>query len=194
MIWWIKTRRIHPILTCGILVFAVTTMLLQDSAVMLPAISISIGAPTALAFFTPVVIVGTLAQTLDNRFTSAEDSGIRPTRWMDTLLIVATVATVVVIALVGGWITGSSAVLQAGRNTCFLVGLMLGARAFIQRSGIILPLAWIFIVVFAGRRTGSDYHGWAITALPASAPHAVATAAVVLGFGIFLNHHKRSRM
>lgn len=192
MIWWLKTRRVHPYLSCGMLAFTAITLLVQDSTVLLPTITLSVGAPTVLAFFTPVIVVGALAQVLDNRFVSAEESGTRPVRWMDAALIAAAVGATMTVSVVGGWATGSEAVLTAGRNTCFLVGLMLSARSFVRRSGIILPLAWILAVVFFGRKTGTTYHEWAVTALPFDNVLAAVCAAAALVLGLALTHHSRN--
>ncbi|MGP3951371.1 hypothetical protein [Streptomyces sp. 7N604] len=182
----------HPYLTCGMLAFAAITLLVQDSTVLLPAITLSVGNPTVLAFFTPVIVVGTLAEVLDNRLISAEESGTRPVRWMDTALIAAAMGAATAVSVMGGWATGSEAVLAAGRNTCFLVGMMLCARFFVRRSGIILPLAWIFAVVFFGRRTGTTYYEWALTAQPHGSVLAAASAAAALALGLLLTYHSRN--
>ncbi|GAA2245126.1 hypothetical protein GCM10010232_35190 [Streptomyces amakusaensis] len=191
MTWWLKARRIHPTLTYGVGAFVLLTVLLQDMSLVLPALSLSGGNMTALSLFTPVIVVGAIAQTLENRLPEAEESGIRSIRSLDSALILSTLGTVTVATLIGGWTTDSENAMQAGRDVCFLTGLMLVARFFIGRSGVILPLAWIFAVVLAGRETGTKYHDWAVTALPIDTLHAAVAAVASLGLGIALTHRTR---
>lgn len=192
MIWWLKTRRVHPYLTFGILAFAAITLLMQDTTIVLPALSLSTGNNVVLAFFSPVIVVGTLAQVLENRLTSAEESGTRPVRWMDTALIASATGTALAVTTVGGWITHSDNVVAAGRNVCFLAGMMLCARFFVRRSGVVLPLAWIFVVILLGRKTGVVYHEWALTAQPPGHGPAAAAAAGILALGLLLTLHSRN--
>lgn len=194
MIWWLKVRRVHPLLTLGMVAFAVATFAVQDTAIVLPALSLSIGNVTQLAFFTPVIVVAVLAQVLDNRLLSAEASGIRKVRWLDASLIAVTVCFSLALAAVGGWVTGSEAVVSSGRNVCVLTGLMLCARAFVRRSGIVIPLAWIFVVIFFGRKTGTSYYEWAVTAQPADDLLSAACAAAAIAIGLVLTHHFGNRL
>jgi hypothetical protein len=191
MIWWLKARRVHPFLTIGMVAYTAAALLVQDITILLPVFTLSTSGLTQLAFFTPVIVIGTLAQVLDNRLISAETSGVRRIRLMDTALISATITTILLVTTVGAWITGSEAVLTTGRNTCFLIGLMLCARALANRAGIILPLAWIFIVIFFGRKTSTSYYEWAITAQPAASLFPAACAFVALGLGLLLTYHSR---
>jgi hypothetical protein len=192
VIWWLKARRVHPILTLGLGAFAAVALVVQDSAVLLPALTLSNGNLAQVALFVPMIVVGPLAQVLDNRLLSSEVSGVRRVRWMDTALITVTMAAALAVAGIGGWATGSEGVLTAGRNTCLLAGLMLCARAFVSRSGIVLPLAWIFAVVFFGRKTGTSYYEWAVTALPSGSVLAAVCAAVALVLGLVLTYHSRN--
>lgn len=191
MIWWLKARRVHPFLTLGMGSFVAAILVVQDSTVLLPALTLSVGNLTQVAFFTPVIVVGALAQTLDNRLLSAEVSGIRRVRLMDTALITVTMAVALTATGIGGWVSGSEGVLTSGRNTCFLAGLMLCARAFVRRSGVVLPLAWIFAVIFFGRKTGTSYYEWAVTALPSGSVLAAVCAATALALGLVLTYHSR---
>jgi hypothetical protein len=185
--WWIKARLVHTVLAGGLVAFMALTLALQDASVVLPSFTVTAGNSVVLAFFTPLLVVGTLAQCLDSRLASAELTGTRPVPWMDTALIAAAMATVLAFTSVAGAALGSGAVLQAGRNTVFLTGLLLIARAFAGRAGIMLPLVWIFAVVFFGRLTGTHYRSWAVTALPAHTVHAAVAAVLGIVIGTGLN-------
>jgi hypothetical protein len=169
-----------------VVAFIVLTLAVQDRSMILPSFTISGGNNVFLAFFTPLLVVGTLAQCLDSRLASAELTGIRPVPWMDTALITAAMTAVLILTGTGGALLDAGAVYQAGRSTLFLTGLMLIARVFVGRAGIMLPLAWLFAVICLGRVTGVQYHSWAVTAQPASSvPAAVAAVlALVVGTGL----------
>lgn len=56
---------------------------------------------------------------------------------------------------------------MAGRNTLFLVGLMLVARAVREQAATAVPVGWVLAVMFIGYR---DFHRpwpWAVTLHPA---------------------------
>lgn len=186
MIWWLKARLAHTVLVAGIASFTVLTLAVQDRSTILPSFTISGGNNVLLAFFTPLLVVGTLAHCLDSRLPSAELTGVRPVPWMDTALIAAAMTAVLALSATGGALLDSGAVHQAGRSTLFLTGLMLIARVFVGRAGIMLPLAWLLAVVFFGRVTGRQYHSWAVTAQSAhSVPAAVAAVlALAVGTGL----------
>lgn len=192
--WWLKTRLVHTVLTGGLLAFTALTLTFQDTAVLLPSLSINAGNTVVLASFTPLLIAGALAQCLDSRLVAAELTGTRPVYWMDTGLVTATMAVVTAVTWTGGTLLDSPAIHQTGRNTLFLTGLMLAARAFAGRAGIMAPLAWIFAVIFLGRRTATDFHPWAVTGLPIDTRHAAAAAALALVLGTVLNQllHQRT--
>ncbi|WP_406287182.1 hypothetical protein [Streptomyces sp. NBC_00209] len=198
MIWWLKARRVHPYLVWGMVAFTAAALVIQDSTVIVPSFGVAEALATEgftpISFFVPLIMVGALAQTLDNRLPSAEESGVRRVRWMDSGLIIATMAVVVVLAVVGNRVTGSEDVLTSGRSTCFLAGLMLCARALVSRSGIILPLAWTFAVIFFGRRTSLDYYEWAVTAQPPGNTLAQTCAAAALALGLVLTHYSRDTL
>jgi hypothetical protein len=108
---------------------------------------------------------------------------------MDTGLILATVATILVASDAGSRLLGTDVVLETGRDVAFLTGLMLAARAFSGRAGIIVPLAWVFAVIFFGHRigTGLRFHAWAVTAQPSHSVSAAVATGIAFVVGILLN-------
>lgn len=189
MIWWLRVRRVHPVLTASVGAFLLLTCVLRDNAVVLPAISVSSGNSVALAFFTPLLVVGAVGQCLDARLLSAELTGLRPVRWMDTALVVAATSVVLAGAMAAATLLDATAAAQAGRNTAFLAGLLLLGRGFVGRAAIMTPLCWVFAVVFFGRESGTSYHGWAVTGQGASSVSAAVVAAVVFAAGLLVNHY-----
>lgn len=189
MIWWLKARRVHPVLTLAVGAFVLLTFVFRDNAVVLPSFSVSAGNNVVLSFFTPLIVVGAIGQCLDARLPSAELTGLRPVGWMDTGLALAAVSAVLV-GSGAAWLSlDSGAALQAGRNTLFLTGLMLLGRGFVGRAAIVLPLVWVFAVVFFGRKTGAAYHAWAVTGLEASHQYAAALAAATFVVGVSVNQY-----
>jgi hypothetical protein len=186
MIWWLKARLVHPLLTGGLLAFTLLSLVFQDGTILLPAVSINAGNTVLLTTFTPIIVAAVLVRCLDARLPSAEMTGMRAIPWMDSGLIIATLAVAVGAAWVGGELLNSTGVYLAGRNALFMTGLMLCARSIVGRASIVVPTAWIFIVIFLGHRTATAYYPWAITGLGIESRLAAtaATAAFLLGTGL----------
>lgn len=189
MIWWLRVRRVHPVLTASVGAFLLLTCVLRDNAVVLPAISVSSGNSVALAFFTPLLVVGAVGQCLDARLVSAELTGLRPVAWMDTALVTVAMGVVLTGAAAAATLLDATAAAQAGRNAAFLTGLLLSVRGFFGRAAIMLPLCWVFAVVFFGRESAASYHGWAVTGQGASSVYAAVLASVAFAAGLVVNHY-----
>lgn len=183
MTWWLRTRLVPTVLAGAVAAYAVLLLLVRDGIVILPALSVNAGNTVPLAFFLPLLVAGPLAHCLDSRQPYAEVTGIRGTAWRDALLAAATMGVVLALTALASLVTGADVTLQAGRNTLFLTGLMLTARAVMGRSGIVVPLVWIFAVILLGRRTADVFHPWAVTALPPGTWHATAAAALSITVG-----------
>ncbi|GGT27433.1 hypothetical protein [Streptomyces chromofuscus] len=184
MIWWLKVRLTPTVLAAALAGYTLLLLTVRDGEVILPAISVNAGNTVPLAFFLPLIVAGPLAHCLDSRQPYAELTGIRRTAWLDTLLAAASMAAVLAATGLVGLVTEAEATLQAGRNTLFLTGLMLIARAVLGRAGIVVPLGWVFAVILLGRRTSSSFYSWAVTALPPGTGHATATAALSIAAGL----------
>ncbi|KES08106.1 hypothetical protein BU52_06665 [Streptomyces toyocaensis] len=184
MIWWLRVRLVPTVLTAALAVYALLLLAVRDGAVILPAITVNAGNTVPLAFFLPLLVAGPLAHCLDSRQPHSELTGIRRTAWLDTSLAAAAMGAALVATALVHEVTDADTALQAGRNTLFLTGLMLTARAVIGRAGIVVPLGWVFAVILLGRRTGSVFHAWAVTALPPGTGHATAAAVLSITAGI----------
>ncbi|MFF4792224.1 hypothetical protein ACFY2M_21185 [Streptomyces sp. NPDC001276] len=193
MIWWLKTRLAHTVLAFGLAAFVVLTFLFQDGTVVLPAISVTAGNTVLLSGFTPLLVVGALVQCLDSRLAAAEATGTRPVALLDTGLVTAAIAAVLALTAAGGLLLDCPAVVMAGRNTLFLAGLALSGRGWMGRSSIVLPTAWIFLVVLVGHRTADDFFPWAVTGLALGSSIAAVAAVAAFLLGAALNHHMTTR-
>jgi hypothetical protein len=189
VIWWLRVRRVHSVLTASVGVFLLLTCVLGDDDILLPAFSVSVGNSVALASFTPLLVVGAVGQCLDARLASAELTGLRPIRWMDTALVAVATGIVLAGSAAAATLLDSTTAAQAGRNTAFLTGLLLLGRGSVGRAAIMTPLCWVFAVVFFGRESAAAYHGWAVTGQGASSASAAVAAAVVFAAGLVVNHY-----
>ncbi|MFF3946783.1 hypothetical protein ACFYYN_18390 [Streptomyces sp. NPDC001902] len=176
MWWWIKARRAHSILFAGFLVTLTMGLTLGGTVVELPSL-VSVGYPAILSMFAPIPVVSALAMSLDSRIASAEASGIREVRFLDGTLIFATVLGILGVGL----LASSETIAAVGRNTAFLVGLLLVARPFGQLA-VMAPVAWIMLVVFISRPPPNPSL-WSILPEEAAAPHAAAAAAAMFVSG-----------
>ncbi|MFE4215322.1 hypothetical protein [Streptomyces sp. NPDC056844] len=193
MIWWLKARLAHTVLAPCLAAFTLLTFLFQDGTVVLPAISVTAGNTVLLAGFTPLLVVGALVQCLDSRLEAAEATGTRRVAHLDTALAAGTVAAVMALTAAGGLLLDSPAVVTAGRNTLFLTGLALCARGWMGRSSVVLPTAWIFLVVLVGHRTADDFFPWAVTGHALHSPVAAVAAVTCALLGIALDHVMTTR-
>lgn len=184
MIWWLKVRLAPTVLAAALVGYTLLLLVVRDGVVILPAISVNAGNTVPLASFLPLLVAGPLAHCLDSRQPHAELTGTRRTAWMDTSLAAAAMGVVLAMTVLVSVVTEADATWQAGRNTLFLTGLMLTARAGLGRAGVAIPLLWIFAVILLGRRTSSAFHAWAVTALAPGTRHATAAAALSITIGV----------
>jgi hypothetical protein len=157
---------------------------LHDTSAILPSLTLTSGAPTRLVEFVPIVATTTVGLCLDSRLENAEVSGIRPVRLFDCLLVAFVVAVVCIIGLGIGLMLGSKLAMEMGRDTAFLVGLMLSARTWIGPSASMVPLGWIAAVALAGFRRPNDPYFWTVIAEPLGNPVAALASGAVFGVGL----------
>ncbi|MGW1801503.1 hypothetical protein ACWCQN_37705 [Streptomyces sp. NPDC001984] len=183
MTWWIKTRRAHTVMPAALGLFVLLLVIFQGDSVALPSLT---GGATqvVLALFIPVPLVSGLALCLDMRQAAAESTAIRPVRYMDCGLVIAVAATAAAVSALAGVALGDAVTGAVGRNTLFLTGLMLIARALFGSPGALLPVAWILTVCLCGFGPGNDAYPWTILPEPLSAPHAAAVAVLIFGAGL----------
>ncbi|MGH3351117.1 MAG: hypothetical protein ACRDPS_10670, partial [Nocardioides sp.] len=138
--------------------------------------------------FAPLILAATLALCLDSRLPEAELTSIRPVPILDTLLITTALAVTLAVTAVAYVLTHADETLVLARNAVFLTGLMLTARSFTARGGIVVATGWVLVVILVGRRAPSEYFSWAVTGLPIDVPHATIAAIVAITLGVLLTY------
>lgn len=187
MIWWIQARRLVPVLGPGVVLFTILVVLFTDAQANL--VSWTVGSQVIpIVTFAPLAVAATLAICLDSRLPEAELTSIRRIPLLDAGLIVVLLLLALGVSWFAFGLTHDEATLTVGRNTVFLVGLMLIARSFTNRGGIVVATGWVMVVILVGRRTSSDYYPWAVTGLPLSTVHAATAAVATFTFGVLLTY------
>ncbi|MFI8928124.1 hypothetical protein ACIG3E_10680 [Streptomyces sp. NPDC053474] len=184
MIWWIKARRVLPVLLPGTAAFTLIVAVAHDRAIELPGMLSAGGNRVFLMQIMPLVITSVLAHCLAQRLVEAEAVAARNLRRLDALLVVACVLTATLAGLVVGAVSGSDEATAVGRNTVFLTGLMLLADAVYAKAATVAPVGWVFAIMFLGY---ADYHRpwpWALTLHPPGNVPALALCLLVFLGGL----------
>ncbi|SCF84224.1 hypothetical protein GA0115254_118876 [Streptomyces sp. Ncost-T10-10d] len=174
MRWWIGARRANAMMPLALAGFLLPLFAVQNVRVALPSL---VGSPqVALTLFVPVPILACLMHVLESRLPAPEDSGVRPIGRYDAALVAVLAAgTLGCALLVAAW-GGTQEAAASGRNVLFLAGLMLLGRAVVGPAAVLVPVAWLVLVVGIGFR-GNVPRLW--TVVPQSA-YDVPTAVVSL--------------
>ncbi|ANW18898.1 hypothetical protein [Streptomyces clavuligerus] len=183
MTWWLKARRVHPVLTAAFGAFLLLLMVFRSDSVVLPSL-VAGSTQVALSLFVPVPLVAGLALCLESRLPAAETTGVRPVFGLDAALAAGVAAVAVAVSALAGAVIGDTVTMAVGRNTLFLTGLMLIARARFGQPGTLLPMAWIMLVCLTGFRPGNDAYPWTVIPEPLGAPHAAAAAVLMFALGL----------
>ncbi|GGV89886.1 hypothetical protein GCM10015535_44790 [Streptomyces gelaticus] len=183
MTWWIKARRAHTVVPIAFGAYVVLLITFRSGSVVLPSLT---GGSTqvALSLFIPIPLLSGLALCLDSRLDAAESTGVRPIRYLDGALVIATVGAAAAASAIVGAAFDDSVTAAVGRNTLFLAGLMLITRPLLGQPGVLLPVAWLLTVCLCGFRAGNDPYPWTIVPEPLGAPHAAAGAALMFAAGL----------
>ncbi|MGZ2359162.1 hypothetical protein LRE75_21045 [Streptomyces sp. 372A] len=178
-----RTRQV-PLLALALLAYAVVTAAAGDTVVSLPSLGSEAARP--LVLFAPLVVCIGLAHALGSRLPSAEASGRRPVARFDQALVLATVLTAIAVAQAVATLLDASTASTAGRNTAFLVGLMLLARRVAgYQVAVIIPVAWVITMMLIGNTGGSGAtQPWTIILMPPDHLPAVVAATVTLALGV----------
>jgi hypothetical protein len=184
MRFWLRARRAALVLPACLLALFVLTLLTEGASVGLPSFFTGSSANVVLPMFVPVVVVSGLLHCLDSRLPAAEVSGVRPVALMDAALSVITVLVASAAGVCVAALVADRDAATVGRNTAFLIGIALLARAFIGQRAALIPVSWLMTVVFLGFRTRLDPYPWTVLPEPVGAPHAAAGAALALVAGI----------
>lgn len=186
MMWWIRTRRVHTAMLPSLAVFGLLILLVHNISVPLPSI---VGrSQVALSLFVPVPLLAGLMMCLESRLPAPEISAARRVALLDAALIVSVVVAAILLCLIAGDLLNSSQVGTVGRNGVFLIGLMLCARTIAGQTAVMVPIAWLVMVVFVGYRGPGDAYSWTILTEPAGNPHAILVTVLALMVGTALQY------
>ncbi|MEU9782845.1 hypothetical protein AB0H92_18120 [Streptomyces phaeochromogenes] len=167
MTLWFKVRRVQAVLAPALAAFALVLVVAHDQYVRLPSLLSAGGNPVFLLQMTPLIITSTLSYSLAQGVRDIEGTAQRKVRFLDATLVIALVAAAALVSLVTGTLAGSEEATMAGRNTMFLAGLMLLARAVSEQAASALPVGWVFAVMLIGYRDFGRPWPWAVTLHPA---------------------------
>ncbi|MEU9401480.1 hypothetical protein [Streptomyces sp. NPDC048242] len=179
---WLRARRI-PVLAAALAACAALTAAAGDRLVDLP--SLGSGAARPLVLFAPLLVCVGLAFSLSSRLPAAEASGSRPVTRFDQALVLAAVLLTVVVAYAVAVLLDAPTANTVGRNTTFLVGLMLCARRVAgHQVAAIAPIAWVITMMLIGNTGGNGQpHPWTVILMPPDHVPAALTAAAMLALG-----------
>lgn len=183
MRWWIKTRQAHITLPTSLMAFIILAALIQDSLANLPSVTNNVD-PVPLMLFVPLPLVVGLMHCLDSRLDGPEISAFRRVRLLDAGLVLVTAAIVETSSLILGHLLHSTQMTATGRNTAFLVGIMLFARALVGQPAVLVPVVWVVIVLLFGFRIGNEPYAWTILPEPAKSLNAGAVSVTAFALGI----------
>ncbi|MFC8129475.1 hypothetical protein [Streptomyces sp. NPDC057302] len=182
MIWWLKARRLLPVLLPGTAACILIVALAHDRAIDLPGMLTAGANQVFLMQLIPLLVTSTLAHCLTQRLDEAEVVATRNLRRLDLLAVLTCVSAVAVAGVAIGAAAGSDEATTVGRNTAFLTGLMLLAEAVHPKAATVAPVGWVFAIMFLGH---SDYHRpwpWAVTLhAPSNLPALIVCLIVFLG-------------
>ncbi|MFI8005726.1 hypothetical protein [Streptomyces sp. NPDC086010] len=178
MRWWIGARRARFLVPTALAAFLIPLLAVQNIRVALPSL---IGSPQiALTLFVPVPLLACLMHILESRLPAPEDSGVRPVDRYDAGLVAVLSAAALGCALLVTALGGTEDAAASGRNVLFLAGLMLLGRAAFGPAAVLVPVAWLVLVVGIGFR-GNVARLW--TVVPQSAHDVPAAVVSLLVFG-----------
>lgn len=187
MRWWLKTRNMPAVLAAAF-VTVLLSLWIGGGQIMLPSL-FSGSMRAVLTIFLPMPTVAIVALAVDSRIPGLEATSVRPVRRYDAAIVAAILAAFLAVALA----THSETLVCVARNTAFLIGLTLAFRPMVKQAAVMVPVAWIGIVVLLGRRPWPDPDPWTLLPEPAAAPHALLGAAVTMLLGILVHLHHTGR-
>ncbi|WP_262061409.1 hypothetical protein [Streptomyces sp. STR69] len=183
MRWWVKARGAHSTLVVGFLAFLFLVTGIREGSAVLPSF---IGGtdPVPLMLFVPLPLIVGLVMCLESRLATAEVSGVRRVELFDAALSLSVIA----VALLSSWFvsafTASPHAAAAGRNTAFLAGVTLLARSLFGQPAVMVPVAWLMIVVLFGFETGHRPRAWTVVPESVNSVHAAVASAAACVIGV----------
>lgn len=191
MWWWIKARRAHLALPAGLATLAVLVALFRDHLAGMP--SLTGGGEVMLMMFAPLPVCSALMFCLTSRLPDAEVAAQRPVPALDLGLSTATVAVAAGIGYGAGALLDSQAAGSVGRNTAFLVGLMLLARPVLRSRAGIVPAGWVILVILEGYTPLREPKFWAVLPQPGGHAPTLVVTATVLCAGLAASAYHQAR-
>lgn len=188
MYWWIKARRAHINVPVGLAVFALLVWLFRDRLAAMP--SLAGGNEVQLMLLAPLSVCAAVIATLSAQVRDVEDAGVRPFARMDTALVILVVLVAAGIGYGFSWALGSGAAGAVGRNTALLTGLMLICRPVLGERSLVVPLAWILLVVVEGYDGLGRPRAWALLPEPGSNIPVLAVTTAVFLSGVALSSRR----
>lgn len=184
MIWWFKARQAHTHLPLAVFALLSLVMAVQDLHIVLPSFSLTGESKLPLMLFVPIPLLAGLTVCLESRLPAAELTGTRRIPVLDLALSVGTVAVAQATgSAVGHWY-GTVHPEQLGRNTAFLLGLMLCGRALWGRPAAMLPVLWATAVTMVGFRSPQDPYPWTVIPEASGTWYATTGAALMVLVGL----------
>ncbi|MFI6407840.1 hypothetical protein [Streptomyces sp. NPDC050548] len=163
--------------------FLIMAVVIQDSLAALPSVTNNVD-PVPLMLFVPLPLVIGLMYCLDSRLDGPEISSFRRVRLLDVGMVLVTVAIVEAISLILGHLLHSAQMTTTGRNTAFLVGMMLFVRALVGQPAVLAPVVWVVIVLLFGFQIGNEPYAWTILPQASNSLAAGTISIAVLAVGI----------
>ncbi|MFJ8855986.1 hypothetical protein [Streptomyces sp. NPDC102437] len=157
---------------------------MQGQTISLP--SVLSGASNSFLFtlIAPIPLCAALTESLDSRMSPPEASGLRNISLLDAGLSLLSAGIAAASALGMSVALDAPSVSAVGRNVAFLIGLTLLSRSVVGRPAAMVPVAWIFCVVFFGYKNSQQSYFWAILPEGSNDPYAAAAAAIALSAGL----------
>ncbi|MGP4044772.1 hypothetical protein [Streptomyces sp. 2A115] len=143
-------------------------------------------AQARLTLFVPLVITIGLGLCMESRLTAPEVAGIRPINRLDICMSVVSTLGALLLGVLLSFLIDSPEFATAGRNSVFLSGLLLVAWPVLREAAVLVPTAWIFVVMLTGFRSPLDAYPWTIIPEPSDRPHAWIGACLAFLLGIFV--------
>ncbi|MGH3312128.1 MAG: hypothetical protein ACRDP3_16330 [Streptomyces sp.] len=184
MWWWITARRAHIVISAALAAYVLLLVVLQDTTTELPSPLTSSGAPVLLVLMAPVPLCAGMMSSLQSRLLAAEETGVRPLKAMDTALVLAVITAALAVGAAVDELLDTTGALAAGRNTAFLIGLMLCIAPLAGARAVLLPAAWVITVALAGFTPTGHAYPWTVVGRDLADPYAAVAAPLVLAAGL----------
>ncbi|WP_436737931.1 hypothetical protein [Streptomyces sp. BBFR102] len=180
-LWW-KVRAL-PVPAVGLVLFAVLAAVVGNASAELPSLYGATAQP--LLLFAPLVLTLALSHCLHRRLPSAEATGVRAGAWWDRVLALSVAGlgcgAVVLLPVASGGPDQDA----AGRNTLFLVGLLLVVRRVAgELAGAVAPVAWVLAMTLIGSAGPGRTYVWSVVLLPGGHRGALVVSVGLLLVGI----------